>query len=90
MIVSKAREAGMAGATVLRSPLGYGHSGHIHTEKILLLSEDLPIVIELVDSLEKIEQFAHDIGPLVGSGLINFENVRVLRYGNAAIKAARP
>jgi uncharacterized protein len=83
-IVAKAREAGLAGATVLRSPLGFGHSSHLHTEKILRLSDDLPVVIELVDSPEKIEQFAAAVGPMIGSGLITVEKVRVLRYGNAA------
>ena len=62
-IVAKAREAGLAGATVLRGPLGYGHLSHLHTEKILRLSDDLPVVIELVDSPEKIEQFAATARP---------------------------
>lgn len=83
-IVTKAREAGMAGATVLRGPLGYGHSSHLHTEKILRLSDDLPVVIEIVDSSAKIDQFAAIVGPMIGSGLITLEKVRVLRYGSAA------
>jgi uncharacterized protein len=82
-IVAKAREKGMAGATVLRGPLGFGHSSHVHTEKILRLSEDLPIVIEVVDSPDKIDQFTSVVGPMMASGLITLEKVRVLRYGNA-------
>lgn len=89
-IVAKAREAGLAGATVLRGPLGYGHLSHLHTEKILRLSDDLPVVIELVDSPEKIEQFAATAAPMIGSGLITVEKVRVLRYGNAAPPRALP
>src|SRR5271167_2808824 len=82
VIVKKARETGMAGTTVLRGPLGYGQSSHLHTENILRLSADLPIVIELVDGLDKIEKFAALVGPMIGSGLITLENVRVLRYGS--------
>ena len=82
-IVKKARETGMAGATVLRGPLGYGKSSHLHTEKILRLSDDLPIVIELVDSPDKIDRFTAAVGPMIGSGLITLEKVRVLRYGSA-------
>ena len=83
-IVKKARETGMAGATVVRGPLGYGQSSHLHTENILRLSDDLPIVIELVDSPDKIDKFAAIAGPMIGSGLITLQNVRVLRYGSAA------
>jgi uncharacterized protein len=81
-IVMKAREIGMAGATVLRGPMGYGQSSHLHSAKILRLSEDLPVVIEVVDSRDKIDQFATLIGPMIGSGLITLENVQVLRYGD--------
>ena len=56
-IVLKAREMGLAGATVLRGPMGFGHSSHLHTTKILRLSQDLPLVIEIVDGEEKIEKF---------------------------------
>jgi PII-like signaling protein len=82
-IVKKARETGMAGATVLRGPLSYGQTSHMHTEMILRLSADLPIVIELVDSPDKIDKFAAIVGPMIGSGLITLQNVRVLRYGSA-------
>jgi PII-like signaling protein len=81
-IVLKAREMHLAGATVLRGPIGYGHSSHLHTAKILRLSEDLPLVIEIVDSAEKIDAFLALIDPWMGSGLITLEKVQVLRYGD--------
>jgi PII-like signaling protein len=82
-IVLKARAMGLAGATVLRGPMGFGHSSHLHSAKILRLSDDLPVVIEVVDSREKIDQFAAAIGPMIGSGLITLATVQVLRYGSA-------
>ena len=81
-IVLKAREMHLAGATVLRGPMGFGHSSRLHTAKILRLSEDLPLVIEIVDSNEKINQFLTVIDAWMGSGLITLETVQVLRYGN--------
>ena len=81
-IVLKARAAGLAGATVLRGPLGFGHSSHLHTAKILRLSEDLPIVIEIVDSQAKINAFLPELETLMGSGLVTLEKVSVLRYGD--------
>ena len=81
-IVLKAREAGLAGATVLRGPLGFGHSSHLHTAKILRLSEDLPIIIEIVDAQEKIDAFLPDLESIMGSGLVTLEKVTVLRYGD--------
>ena len=80
-IVLKAREVHLAGATVLRGPLGYGHSSRLHTTKVLRLSEDLPLVIEIVDSEDKIESFLPKLDRLMTSGLITIENVRVLQYG---------
>lgn len=80
-IVMKAREMHMAGATVLRGPLGYGHSSRIHTTKILVLSEDLPVVIEIVDSQEKIDTFLPVLDGMIGSGLVTLEKVQVLQYG---------
>jgi PII-like signaling protein len=82
-IVIKAREVHLAGATVLRGPIGFGHSSRLHTTKILRLSEDLPIIIEIVDSEEKIEAFLPELEKLMGSGLVTLEKVKVLRYGNA-------
>ena len=81
-IVLKAREMHLAGATVLRGSVGFGHSSRIHTTKILRLSEDLPLVIEIVDSNDKINAFLAVIDPWMGSGLITLQQVQVLRYGN--------
>lgn len=80
-IVLRARELHMAGATVLRGPLGFGRSARLHTTKILRLSEDLPMVVELVDSEEKIRTFVETIRPMLGSGLVTLERVEVLQYG---------
>jgi|SRR5581483_5635223 len=80
-LVLKAREMHLGGATVLRGPMGFGHSSRLHTAKILRLSEDLPFVIEIVDTEEKIKQFVEAIDPMMGSGLITLEKVQVLRYG---------
>ena len=80
-IVLKARERHLAGATVLRGPMGFGKSSRIHTTKILRLSEDLPLVIEIVDSEENINGFLPVLDSIMTSGLITLENVQVLRYG---------
>jgi PII-like signaling protein len=87
-IVLKARAAGLAGATVLRGPLGFGHSSHLHTAKILRLSEDLPIVVEIVDSQDKIEAFLPELEKIMGSGLVTLEKVTVLRYGDGKTQPA--
>jgi PII-like signaling protein len=83
-IVLKAREMHLAGATVLRGAMGFGHSSHIHTTKILRLSQDLPIVIEIVDSEEKINAFLAVLNGMIGSGLVTLEKVKVLQYGKDA------
>lgn len=80
-IVLKAREMHLAGATVLRGPIGFGHSSRLHTAKLLRLSEDLPIVIEIVDSEEKINEFLPVLDEMMGSGLITVERVQVVQYG---------
>jgi len=80
-IVLKAREMQLAGATVLRGPMGFGKSSRIHTAKILRLSEDLPIVVEIVDAEEKINAFLQTLDGMIGSGLVTLEKVKVLRYG---------
>ena len=80
-IVLKAREMHLGGATVLRGPMGFGHSSRLHTTKILRLSEDLPLVIEIVDSEDRINGFLPALDPMMGSGLITLEKVRVLQYG---------
>jgi PII-like signaling protein len=80
-IVLKARELHLAGATVLRGPMGYGHSSRLHTAKIVRLSEDLPFVIEIVDSAEKIDAFLPVLDGMMQSGLVTLEKVQVLQYG---------
>ena len=82
-IVLKAREMHLAGATVLRGPLGFGQSSHLHTTRILRLSQGLPMVIEIVDSEEKIEALLAAIEPIMGSGLVTTEKVKVIRYGES-------
>jgi uncharacterized protein len=81
-IVLKARELHLAGATVLRGPMGFGKSSRLHTTKILRLSEDLPLVIEIVDSEETINGFLPTLDGMMSSGLITLEKVQVLRYGD--------
>src|SRR5574337_840940 len=81
-IVMAAREQRLAGATVLRGPMGFGHSSRVHTTKILRLSEDLPIVVEIVDSAEKIDAFLPVLDEMMGSGLVTIEKVQVLQYGS--------
>lgn len=80
-IVLKAREMGLAGATVLRGPMGFGHASHLHTAKILRLSQDLPMVVEIVDGEDQIRAFLAAIEPMMASGLVTLEPVRVLKYG---------
>jgi uncharacterized protein len=88
-IVLKARELHLAGATVLRGPMGFGHSSRLHTTTILRLSEDLPIVIEIVDSDQKITAFLPILGEMIGSGLVTLEKVQVLAYGKTRIEDTR-
>jgi PII-like signaling protein len=83
-IVLKARELHLAGVTVLRGHVGFGHMSRIHTTKILRLSQDLPIVVEIVDTQEKIDAFLPVLDSMMSSGLITLEKVQVLRYGKPA------
>ena len=87
VIVLKARELHLAGATVLRGAMGFGKSSRMHTSKILRLSDDLPLVIEIVDTEEKINDFLTIIDPMIGSGLVTLEKARVLQYRGEAIQA---
>jgi hypothetical protein len=80
-IVLKAREMHLAGATVLRGPMGFGRNSRLHTAKILRLSADLPIVVEVVDAEEKVRALLEALEPLMGSGLVTLERVQVIRYG---------
>jgi PII-like signaling protein len=85
-IVLAARAAQLAGATVLRGPMGFGKSSHLHTEKILRLSMDLPLVIEIVDSEDKINSFLPTLETMLGGGLVTLEKVKVLHYRSAETK----
>jgi uncharacterized protein len=85
-IVLKARELQLGGATVLRGPMGFGRTSHLHSAKILRLSEDLPIIVEIVDSQEKIDAFLPVLDQMMGSGLITVEKVQVLQYGDKKSK----
>jgi hypothetical protein len=80
-IILRAREAHLAGATVLRGPMGFGHSCLLHTTKILRLAENLPIIIEIVDSEAKIDAFLPTLDAMMTGGLITLEKVQVLCYG---------
>ncbi|HVU24743.1 MAG TPA: DUF190 domain-containing protein [Opitutus sp.] len=79
-IVQKARELHLAGATVLRGAIGFGKSSRLHTNKILRLSDDLPVVIEIVDSEEQINAFLPVLEPMIVGGMVTLEPVRVLHY----------
>jgi len=80
-IVRKAREAHLAGATVMRGPMGFGQSSHLHTTKILRLSEDLPVIVTIIDTDEKINAFLPLLDGMMSGGLITMEKVQVLLYG---------
>ena len=79
-IVKKAREMHLAGATVLRGPMGFGKSSHVHTAKILRLSMDLPMIIEIVDTEEKVNAFLPVLDEMMGGGLVTIEKAKVIRY----------
>ncbi len=79
-IVLKARELHLAGATVLRGPMGFGAKSRLHTAKVLRLSEDLPVIIEIVDSREKIDELLPHIDEMVTEGLVTLEKVQVIKY----------
>jgi len=79
-IVLKAREMHLAGATVLRGPMGFGKTSRLHTAKILRLSEDLPVVVEIIDAEERIRSFLAAIEPMMTGGLITLEKAQVIRY----------
>jgi PII-like signaling protein len=87
-IVLKAREMHLAGATVLRGPMGYGYSSRLHTNNILRLSFDLPVVIEIVDSEEKTKDFLPVLDTMMTGGLITLEEAQVLKYGGKEDQAS--
>lgn len=79
-IITVAREEGLAGATVMKGVMGFGCKSHLHTAKFLRLSEDLPVIIEIVDSDEKIQKFLPTLDPMVREGLVTQEKVQVIWY----------
>jgi PII-like signaling protein len=79
-IMVRAREIGLAGTTVVRGIAGFGANSRIHTTKILRLSEDLPIVVEIADNAERIEAFLPELDRMVGEGLVTLERVRIILY----------
>lgn len=83
-LVLKARELHLAGATVLRGPMGFGKSSRMHTAKILRLSMDLPMVVEIVDSEEKIQGFLPCLDEMISGGLVTMENVKAIHYRGEA------
>jgi PII-like signaling protein len=85
-LVMKARAMHLAGATVLRGPLGFGRSSRLHSAKVLRLSEDLPMIIEVVESQEKIDEFLTALNGMGCSGLVTLEKVQVLQYGDEPAK----
>jgi uncharacterized protein len=82
-IVLRARELQLAGATVLRGPMGFGRSAHLHNANILRLSLDLPIVVEIVDTTEKIEAFLPEVQRMMPGGLITMERAQIIRYSHS-------
>jgi uncharacterized protein len=79
-IVLRARELGLSGATVLRGPLGFGATARLHKAKVHRLSEDLPVLVEIVDREEKINSFLPELDQMVGDGLVTLKKIRVIRY----------
>jgi len=79
-IVIKARECGIAGATVVRGMMGYGANSRIKTSSILCLSEDLPVIIELIDTRRMLEEFLDVIDPAISEGLVTLEEMHVRMY----------
>ena len=86
-IVMKARELHLAGATVLRGPMGFGAASRIHTAKILRLSMDLPMVIEIVDTEEKVRSLLPFLEQAMGGGLVTMEKIKVIRYSHGSAGA---
>jgi hypothetical protein len=86
LIVEEARKHGMAGATVVRGEMGFGKASRIHTAKVLRLSEDLPIIVEIVDSPENIESFLPVLDDLVEGGLVTLEKIEIITYRHGSEK----
>jgi PII-like signaling protein len=88
-IVARARDAGLAGASVFRGIEGYGATSRIHTTRILSLSEDLPLVVVIVDTAAKIEAFLPQLDELIGEGLVILDDVEVIKYVGRGVKPGR-
>jgi PII-like signaling protein len=88
-IVEEARKRGMAGATVIRGVLGFGAHSRIHTAKVLRLSEDLPMVVEIVDTAARIEAFIPDLDRMMDEGMVTVEKVRVIVYRHSEAKSPK-
>lgn len=86
LIVEEARRHGIAGATVLRATLGFGAHSRIHSAKVLRLSEDLPMVVEIVDVPDKIDAFLPNLDKIMDEGLVTLEKVRVITYRHSESK----
>jgi uncharacterized protein len=84
-LVLKAREMGLAGATVLRGPMGFGRGSRLHTSKILQLSDDLPMIVEIVDAEDRVQAFLDAVEPMMGSSLVTLEKATVIRYGGERV-----
>ena len=84
-LVLKARESGLAGATVLRGVMGFGKNSILHTAKILRLSEDMPMIVEIVDSLEKVESFLPVLDEMISDGLVTIEKVNAIQYNGGRL-----
>ncbi|RUM35547.1 MAG: DUF190 domain-containing protein [Desulfobulbus sp.] len=85
-IVIKARECGIAGATVMRGMMGYGANSRIKTSSILCLSEDLPVIVELIDTKRMLEEFLEILDPVIGEGLVTLEEMQVRMYRHSKTK----
>lgn len=88
-LLEKFREKGLAGATVLRGVAGFGASSVVHTEKVLRLSLDLPLIIELVETEEAIQSILPDLDAMIGGGLVTLERARVILYRPANVKPSQ-
>jgi uncharacterized protein len=91
-IVLKAREMHLAGATVFRGPLGFGHSTRVHSASLFRMSRDLPVVIEIVDTQDKIDTFLPALSEMMPGGIVTLEKAKILKYGpsDTHSDAARP
>lgn len=87
LIVEEARRRGLAGATVLRGVMGFGAHSRIHTTKVLRLSEDLPMIIEIVDEADKINAFLPDLDKMIAEGLVTLERVRIILYRDGRVES---